>query len=297
MFQKLSRAEDRYKEIEQLMTLPDIISDNKEYSRLIKEYKALEPIIEKYREYKAREKEMRESDEMMRDSTLDADLRALAEEEFKLHRVTCEALTEELRMLLVPRDPNDSRNVIIEIRQGAGGEEAALFAADLYRMYSMYAASKGFKIEVVTLNETELGGIKEINFMVMGDGAYSRFKFESGVHRVQRIPVTESNGRIQTSTVTVAVLPEAEEVEVEVNPADIKIESCKSSGAGGQHINKTESAVRLTHKPTGIVIECDQERSQLQNKEKAMKILYTKLYDMKEREQNEKIASTRKSQV
>ena len=297
MFTKLSRAEDRYKEIEQLMTLPNIVSDNKEYSKLIKEYKALEPIIEKYREYKAREKEMRDADEMMRDSSLDPELRALAEDEFKLHRAACEEITEALRILLVPRDPNDSRNVIIELRQGAGGEEAALFAADLYRMYSMYASSMGFKIEVVTLNETELGGIKEINFMVMGDGAYSRFKFESGVHRVQRIPVTESNGRIQTSTVTVAVLPEAEEVEVEVNPADIKIESCKSSGAGGQHINKTESAVRLTHKPTGIVIECDQERSQLQNKEKAMKILYTKLYDMKEREQNEKIASTRKSQV
>ena len=297
MFQKLERAEDRYREIEQLITLPHIVSDNKEYSKLMKEYTALTPVITKYREYKAEEKEMRDSDEMMRDSSLDSELRELAEEEFKLHRDTCESLTEELRILLIPRDPNDSRNVIIEIRQGAGGEEAALFAADLYRMYSMYAASKGFKTETVTLNETELGGIKEINFMVMGDGAYSRFKFESGVHRVQRIPVTESNGRIQTSTVTVAVLPEAEDVEVEVNPADIKIESCKSSGAGGQHINKTESAVRLTHKPTGIVIECDQERSQLQNKEKAMKILYTKLYDMKQREQDEKIASTRKSQV
>ena len=297
MFQKLERAEDRFREIEQLITLPHIVSNNKEYSKLMREYTSLTPIIEKYREYKREEKEMRESDEMMRDSSLDSELRELAEDEFKLHRDTCEALTDELRILLIPRDSNDSRNVIIELRQGAGGEEAALFAADLYRMYSMYAASRGFKTEVVTLNETELGGIKEINFMVMGDGAYSRFKFESGVHRVQRIPVTESNGRIQTSTVTVAVLPEAEDVEVEVNPADIKIESCKSSGAGGQHINKTESAVRLTHKPSGIVIECDQERSQLQNKEKALKILYTKLYDMKRQEQDEKIASTRKSQV
>ena len=297
MFQKLERAEDRYREIEQLITLPHIVSDNKQYSALMKEYKALTPIIEKYREYKSRDREMRDADEMMRDSSLDPDLRELAEEEFKIHRESCEALTEELRILLIPRDPNDSRNVIIEIRQGAGGEEAALFAQDLYRMYSMYSSSKGYKIEVVTLNETELGGIKEIGFLVIGDGAYSRFKFESGVHRVQRIPVTESNGRIQTSTVTVAVLPEAEDVEVEVNPQDIKIESCKSSGAGGQHINKTESAVRLTHKPTGIVIECDQERSQLQNKEKAMKILYTKLYDMKQREQNEKIASARKTQV
>ena len=297
MFTKLERAEDRFREIEQLITLPHIVSDNKEYSKLMREYKNLTPIIEKYREFKAAKKEMQDSDEMMRDSSLDPELRELAEDEFKLHRDSCEVLTEELRILLIPRDPNDSKNVIIEIRQGAGGEEAALFGADLYRMYSMYASSMGYKIEVVTLNETELGGIKEINFMVVGDGAYSRFKFESGVHRVQRIPVTESNGRIQTSTVTVAVLPEADDVEVEVNPADIKIESCKSSGAGGQHINKTESAVRLTHKPSGIVIECDQERSQLQNKEKALKILYTKLYDMKQREQDEKIASERKSQV
>lgn len=297
IFEKLAKADDRFREIEQLITLPHIVSDNKEYSRLMKEYKTLTPIIDKYREYKSEEKQMNESDEMMRDSSLDSELRELAEEEFKIHRDICESLTDELRILLIPRDPNDSRNVIIEIRQGAGGEEAALFAADLYRMYSMYASSKGFKLETVTLNATELGGIKEVNFMVIGDGAYSRFKFESGVHRVQRIPVTESNGRIQTSTVTVAVLPEAEDVEVEVNPADIKIESCKSSGAGGQHINKTESAVRLTHKPSGIVIECDQERSQLQNKEKAMKILYTKLYDMKQSEQNEQIASTRKSQV
>ena len=297
IFTKLQRAEDRFREIEQMMTLPEVVLDNKRYSELIKEYKSLEPIIEKFREYKAAEKNMRDSDEMMRESSLDPEIRELAEEEFKEYRTLCEHLTEELRILLMPRDPNDSRNVIVEIRQGAGGEEAALFGADLYRMYSMYATAKRFKIEVVSLNETELGGIKEITFNVIGDGAYSKFKFESGVHRVQRIPVTESNGRIQTSTVTVAVLPEAEEVEVEVNSADLKFESCKSSGAGGQHINKTESAVRLTHKPTGIVIECDQERSQLQNKEKALKLLYTKLYDMKLRAQEEEIASTRKSQV
>ncbi len=297
LLDKLSAAEDRYREIEQLITLPKIVSDNKEYTKLMKEYKLLTPIVEKYRDYKLAEKEMRDSDDMMRDSSLDSELRELAEDEFKIHKQRCEVLLEELRIMLIPKDPNDSKNVIVEIRQGAGGEEAALFAQDLYRMYYMYAASMGFKIEVVTLNETELGGIKEINFIVSGECAYSRFKFESGVHRVQRIPVTESNGRIQTSTVTVAVLPEAEDVEVEVNPADIKIESCKSSGAGGQHINKTESAVRLTHKPSGIVIECDQERSQLQNKERAMKILYSKLYDMKQREQDEKIASTRKSQV
>ena len=240
---------------------------------------------------------MDEAEEMMRDSSLDSELRDLAEDDFKERREARDSLSEELKILLMPRDPNDSRNVVVELRQGAGGEEAALFAYDIYRMYSMYAANRGFKIEVINLNETELGGIKNITFTVIGDGAYSRFKFESGVHRVQRIPVTESNGKIQTSTVTVAVLPEAEEVEVDINPSEIKIESCKSSGAGGQHINKTESAVRLTHIPTGIVIECDGERSQLQNKEKAMKLLYTKLYDIKEKEQNDKIASTRKSQV
>ena len=294
---KLQRADDRYREIEQMLTLPEVVSDNKAYSSLIKEYSSLADIVEKYREYIRTEREMNESDEMMRDSSLDADLREMAEDEFKERRAMLETLTVELKILLMPRDPNDDKNVIVEIRQGAGGEEAALFAQDLYRMYSMYASSVHFKIEVMNINETELGGIKAITFMVIGDGAYSRFKFESGVHRVQRIPVTESNGRIQTSTVTVAVLPEAEDVEVDINPADIKIESCKSSGAGGQHINKTESAVRLTHIPTGIVIECDQERSQLQNKEKAMRLLYSKLYDMKQKEQNDEIAQTRKTQV
>ena len=296
-FKKLQQAEDRYKEIEQMLTLPEIISDNKRYFALIKEYNSISDVVAKYREYKTCQQQMNESDEMMRDSSLDPELREMAEDEFYEMRDKLEVLTNELKVLLMPRDPNDSKNVIVEIRQGAGGEEAALFAQDLYRMYSMYSTSRGFRIEVLSLNETELGGIKGITFTVIGDGAYSRFKFESGVHRVQRIPVTESNGRIQTSTVTVAVLPEAEEVEIDINPAEIKIESCKSSGAGGQHINKTESAVRLTHIPTGIVIECDQERSQLQNKEKAMRLLYAKLYDMKQREQQEAIATTRKSQV
>jgi peptide chain release factor 1 len=297
IFSKLQKADDRYKEIEQMMTLPEVVGNNKKYAELIKEYKSLEPVIEKYREYKEAEKTLRESEEMMRESSLDPELRELAAEEFKEYKVVIERITEELKILLMPKDPNDSRNVIVEIRQGAGGEEAALFGADLYRMYTMYATARRFKTEVVSKNETELGGLKEVTFSVIGEGAFSRLKFESGVHRVQRIPVTESNGRIQTSTVTVAVLPEAEDVEVEVNPADLKFESCKSSGAGGQHINKTESAVRLTHKPSGIVIECDQERSQLQNKEKALKLLYTKLYDIKLREQEEMIASTRKSQV
>ncbi len=297
MLKRLSHADDRYREIEQMLTLPEVIANNKEYQKLIKEYNKLAEIVTKYREYLKAEKEMREADEMMRDSSLDADLRELAEDDFKDRRALCDSLSEELKILLMPRDPNDSRNVIVELRQGAGGEEAALFAYDIYRMYTMYAATRGFKIEVISINETELGGIKNITFTVIGEGAFSRFKFESGVHRVQRIPVTESNGKIQTSTVTVAVLPEADEVEVDINPSDIKIESCKSSGAGGQHINKTESAVRLTHIPSGIVIECDGERSQLQNKEKALKLLYTKLYDMKEKEQNDQIASTRKSQV
>ena len=297
MLKRLSHADDRYREIEQMLTLPEVIANNKEYQKLTKEYNKLSEIVIKYREYLKAEKEMNEANEMMRDSSLDVDLRDLAEDDFKDRRALCDSLSEELKILLMPRDPNDSRNVIIELRQGAGGEEAALFAYDIYRMYSMYAANRGFKIEIISINETELGGIKNITFTVIGEGAYSRFKFESGVHRVQRIPVTESNGKIQTSTVTVAVLPEADEVEVDINPADIKIESCKSSGAGGQHINKTESAVRLTHIPSGIVIECDGERSQLQNKEKALKLLYTKLYDIKEKEQNDQIASTRKSQV
>lgn len=297
IIEKLTRAEDRFREIEQMLTLPSVVSNNKEYSKLIKEYKNLEPTIIKFREYKEAEKNLLEAGEMMRDSSLDPELREMAEDEYKELRELEEKLMGELKILLMPRDPNDSRNVIVELRQGAGGEEAALFAADLFRMYTMYANARRFSVEIAGINETELGGIKEVVFSVNGDGAYSRFKFESGVHRVQRIPVTESNGRIQTSTVTVAVLPEAEEVEVEVNMADVKIESCKSSGAGGQHINKTESAVRLTHKPTGIVIECDQERSQLQNKEKALRLLYTKLYDIKQREQSEMIASTRKSQV
>ena len=295
--EKLIPAENRYREIEQLMTLPEISSDGKKYTALVKEYNSLTPVVEKYREYKDAQKALEEAIELRDDPSLERELRDLADEECKEYTETCKRLTEELKMLLIPKDPNDSRNVVIEIRAGAGGEEAALFAADLFRMYSMFSTKERLKLELINANETELGGYKEITFNVIGEGAYSRFKFESGVHRVQRIPVTESNGRIQTSTVTVAVLPEAEDVEVEVNPADLKFESCKSSGAGGQHINKTESAVRLTHKPTGIVIECDQERSQLQNKEKALRILYTKLYDIKQKEQNDAIASARKTQV
>ena len=296
MLNKLTDAEKRYLEIEQKLSEPDIFSDTEKYTALMKEYKALTPIIEKFREYKATDKEAADLKAML-DEPLDADMRELAFSEYKDAKAKIEVLLEELKVLLLPRDPNDDKNVMVEIRSGAGGEEAALFAAVLYRMYSMYAESAGFKTSLMSANETELGGFREVTFMIEGDGAYSRFKFESGVHRVQRVPETESQGRIQTSTATVAVLPEAEDVEVEINPADIIVESCKSSGAGGQHINKTESAVRVTHKPTGIVIECQEERSQFKNRDKALKMLKTKLYDIKLTEQNEKIASDRKSQV
>jgi peptide chain release factor 1 len=295
--EKLIPAEDRYREIEQMMTLPDVVSDGKKYTALVKEYNSLGPIVEKFREYKKCKSDLEGAIEMRDDSSLERELRDMADEEAKEYSAALEGLEEELKMLLIPKDPNDSRNVVVEIRAGAGGEEAALFASDLYRMYSMFTTKERFTLELVNANETELGGYKEITFNVIGEGAYSRFKFESGVHRVQRIPVTESNGRIQTSTVTVAVLPEAEDVEVDVNPADLKFESCKSSGAGGQHINKTESAVRITHKPSGIVVECQQERSQLQNREKALQMLKAKLYDIKQTEQSDKIASERKSQI
>ena len=296
MINKLKEAEARFIQIDEELSLPDITSDPEKYKSLMKERKTLSPIIEKYREYM---KAVGDADQALSllNEPLDSDMRELASEELKSAKETSEKCLEELKILLLPRDPNDDKNVVVEIRGGAGGEEAALFASVLYRMYSMYAESHGFKSSLINVNETGLGGFKEVTFMIEGDGAYSRFKFESGVHRVQRVPETESQGRIHTSTVTVAVLPEAEDVEVEINPSDLIFESCKSSGAGGQHINKTESAVRLTHKPTGIVIECQEERSQFKNKDKALKLLKTKLYDMKQTEQNEKIASERKSQV
>ena len=296
MLDKLQSAEEKYIAIEESLASPDAFSDQEKFAALMKEYKNLTPIIEKFREYKKACSDNEEA-RLLLDETQDPDFKELALAEFKETKSAIDTLLEELKILLLPRDPNDEKNVIVEIRSGAGGEEAALFAGVLYRMYTMYAESKGFKTSLMNANETELGGFKEVSFTVEGDGAYSRFKFESGVHRVQRVPETESQGRIQTSTATVAVLPEVEDIEVEINPADITIESCKSSGAGGQHINKTESAVRLTHKPTGIVIECQEERSQFKNKDKAMKMLRAKLYDMKQTEQEQKIASDRKSQV
>ncbi len=296
MLNKLKDAELRFLSMEEELAGPEIFSDPERYATRMKEYKALSPVIEAYREYRLVSARYEEARALLSEP-LDAELKELATAELKETREQSEALLDRLKLLLLPRDPNDDKNVMVEIRSGAGGEEAALFAAVLYRMYCMYAETCGYKLSLMNANETELGGFKEVTFMIEGDGVYSRFKFESGVHRVQRVPETESQGRIQTSTATVAVLPEAEDIEIEINPSDILIESCKSSGAGGQHINKTESAVRLTHKPTGIVIECQEERSQFKNRDKAMKMLRTKLYDIKTSEQNAKIASERKSQV
>ncbi len=297
MLNKLREAEERFENIEEAISLPETVSDIERYRSLMKERKTLSPIIEKYREYKRLFSEAEDALALSEDKETDSELRDMAYEEYASLKDAISKCEEELKVLLLPRDPNDDKNVMIEIRQGAGGDEAALFAYVLYRMYNMYAESMKWKTELVSVNETGLGGFKEVTFSVAGDGAYSKLKFESGVHRVQRVPETETQGRIHTSTVTVAVLPEAEDVEIEIKEADLKIETIKSSGAGGQHVNKTESAIRLLHKPTGIVIECQDERSQHKNRDKAMKLLRAKLYDMKEREQNEKIASERRSQV
>ncbi len=297
MLNKLINVEKRFEEVNALLCSGDIASDIEKYTSLMKELKQLTPIVEKYREYKAAENTFNEAKEMLSDGGLDKDFKEMVEEEYKQAKADMETFTEELKILLLPRDPNDDRNVIVEIRGGAGGEESALFAYDLYRMYSMYAETKGFKIEVLNLNETELGGIKEISFMINGEGAYSRFKFESGVHRVQRVPETESGGRIHTSTVTVAVLPEAEAVEFELNEADLIFETYRASGAGGQKVNKTSSAVRVIHVPTGTVVECQVERSQYQNKDRAVELLRSRLYNEECRKQQESIDGARRSQV
>ncbi len=296
MISRLSEAEKRYAAVEEELGSSSAMADMDKYRKLMKEYKSLTPLMEKYREYKKLTDDVSGAREMM-ESERDPELRALAEEEYHSGREALVTLEEELKFLLVPPDPNDDKNVVVEIRAGVGGEESALFASVLYRMYTMYAETRKFKTELVSVNETGLGGFREITFMVSGEGAYSRFKFESGVHRVQRVPETEASGRIHTSTATVAVLPEAEDVEVEILPADLEIETIKSSGAGGQHVNKTESAIRMLHKPTGIIVECQDERSQHKNRDKALKILKAKLFDMKQREQNDKIASERKLQV
>ena len=295
MIDKLKDVEARFEKIEAELSDPATATDVGRYTKLMKERKNLLPTVEKYREYVRVSSEAEEALALSGED--DREMADMALEEYHALKKRIPVLEEELRTLLLPRDPDDDKNVVVEIRAGTGGEEAALFAGVLFRMYTMYSDSKGFRTEVVNANETGLGGYKEITFTVSGEGAYSRFKFESGVHRVQRVPETETSGRIHTSAATVAVLPEAEEVDVEINPGDLEIETIKSSGAGGQHVNKTESAIRMVHKPTGIVIECQDERSQFKNRDKAMKLLRAKLYDMKLREQTDEIASKRRSQV
>ena len=287
MFENLAGVESRFLELEQQLADPEVVSDIKQYTALLKEHKNMTPVVETYRVYRKAEEDLEEAKAILDDSGSDKEFRDLAQEEM--------AAAKEI--LLLPRDPNDDKNVIVEIRSGAGGEEAALFAGSLLRMYTMYAEAQGFKTEVLSSNPTELGGYKEVSFEITGDGAYSRFKFESGVHRVQRVPETESQGRIQTSTATVAVLPEADEVEFEINQSELKIDTFRSSGAGGQHINKTDSAIRIPHLPTGTVVECQDERSQHKNKERALKILSARLLEVEQQKHKDEIDSARRAQV
>ena len=297
MTEKLQAMENRFNEINEMLTDINIINDQEQYKKLMKELKNLTPIVEKFREYKSAESDFKEAEQMLADGGLDKEFKEIVQEQYETNKELIEKYTEELKVLLLPKDPDDDKSVIIEIRGGAGGDEAALFANSLYRMYSMYAQTKGWKIEVINANPTERGGYKEISFSVEGEGAYAKLKYESGVHRVQRVPETEAQGRIHTSTITVAVLPQVEEVDVEINPADLEFQTYRSSGSGRQHINKTESAIRIIHHPTGVVVECQEERSQYKNKDKAMKMLYSKLYEAKLNEQNSKIAQERKIQV
>lgn len=297
MLEKLKKVEEKFDFISAELCKSEVVSDMELYKKYMQELKHLSPIVEKYREYKAAENNAEEAKGLLEESGADPELKELARAELEEAKENIERTQQELKVLLLPRDPNDDRNVIVEIRGGAGGEEAALFAGVLFRMYSMYGDTKGFKTEVLSVNATELGGYKEISFMISGEGAYSRLKFESGVHRVQRVPETESMGRIHTSTVTVAVLPEAQEVDVEINPSDLQIDTFRSSGAGGQHVNKTESAIRITHIPTGTVVECQDERSQYKNKDRAMKILRSRILEAERRKQNEAIAGERRAQV
>ena len=293
MFDKLEELLKKYEELTAKISDPEVISDQNTWKKLMKEQSMMRDVVEKYLEYKQVKSNMDEAQELMQDP----DMKEMASEEYYSCKEKLQGMEEELKILLLPKDINDDGNVIIEIRGGAGGEEAALFAYNLYRMYTMYADLKRWQVEVLDMNETELGGIKEVSFMLKGKGAYSRLKFESGVHRVQRVPETEASGRIHTSTVTVAVLPEIEDIEVEINQNDLRIDTYRASGAGGQHVNKTSSAIRITHEPTGIVVACQTERSQLQNKETAMKMLRSKLYEKAREEQESKVSSTRKLQV
>ena len=293
MFEKLEAVEKRYEELTKIISDPEVITRQSEWQKAMKEHAAIEEVVMKFREYKKVKQAMEEAEELMQDP----DMKELAEEEYYSSKDQIPKIEEELKILLIPKDPDDDRNIICEIRGGAGGEEAALFAGTLFRMYSMYAEKKHWKLEVLNENETGLGGYKEISFMITGKGVYSRLKFESGVHRVQRVPDTESSGRIHTSTATVAVLPVVEDVEIDINPADIKMEVFRASGAGGQHVNKTSSAVRLIHVPTGTVAECQTERSQVQNREYAMRLLKSRLYEMEKAKQDAELANARKSQV
>lgn len=293
MFDKLEAVENRYEELTRMISDPEVIANQTEWQKLMKEHASIEEIVLKYKEYKNTKHAMDEAKEMMEDR----ELKELAEVDYYEAKEKLPKIEEELKVLLIPKDPDDDKNIICEIRAGAGGEEAALFAGTLFRMYTMYAETKHWKLEILNENETGLGGYKEISFMITGKGVYSRLKFESGVHRVQRVPDTESSGRIHTSTATVAVLPVVEDVEIEINPSDIKMEVFRSSGAGGQHINKTSSAVRLIHEPTGIVVECQTERSQFQNRDNAMRMLRTKLYEIEKQKQDSEVANARKSQV
>ncbi len=297
MLDKLKNIEEKYEDIEKKLFDPDVVSDIEQYRKLLKEQKRITPVVEKFREYKKAKKVFDESRALLDAGGLDKDFRDLVEEEFASAGENIKKINEELKLLLLPKDPNDEKSVIVEIRAGTGGEEAALFAGDLFRMYSMYAEAKGWRAEIINSNDTELGGFKEITFTIEGVGAYSRFKFEAGVHRVQRVPETESQGRIQTSAVTVAVLPEAEEVDVEINPADLHIDYFRASGAGGQKVNKTSSAVRLIHIPTGTVVECQDERSQYKNKDRAMSILRSRILEEERKKNSDAIAGERARQV
>ena len=297
MLDKLKKVEERFEDINEKLCRSDVVADLEQYKKLMQELKTLTPIVEEYRRCKAAESDAAEAKALLDAGGLEHEFKEMVLEELDSARERAAESSERLKVLLLPRDPNEDKNVIVEIRGGAGGEEASLFAGVLYRMYSMYAEAKGWKCEVLNSNPTELGGFKEISFMIEGEGAYSRLKFESGVHRVQRVPETESQGRIHTSTVTVAVLPEAEDVDVEINPADLQIDTYRSGGAGGQHVNKTESAIRITHLPTGTVVECQDERSQYKNKDRAMKILRSRILEAEREKQHDAIAGERRAQV